>query len=129
MRPAVVAIATGQGHFASGRFADGNGVQPMDVMGTEYDEESGQPAFFSTRVSGPQGMRQNGKLGSSFDLDKCVGFQACSLCLARLKNNVPHGSPTNRTDTRMCTGTRSLPQRGRVPHSHTQIIPIALHAL
>jgi len=51
MRPGVVAIATGQGHFASGRFADGMGCNPMDVMGTEYDEESGQPSFFSTRVS------------------------------------------------------------------------------
>jgi thiosulfate reductase/polysulfide reductase chain A len=51
MRPGVVAIATGQGHFASGRFADGMGCNPMDVMGTEYDEESGQPSLFSTRVS------------------------------------------------------------------------------
>ena len=51
MRPGVVAIATGQGHFASGRFADGMGANPNDVIGTEYDEESGQPSFFSTRVS------------------------------------------------------------------------------
>jgi thiosulfate reductase/polysulfide reductase chain A len=50
MQPGVVAIATGQGHFASGEFADGMGCNPMDVMGTEYDEESGQPSFFSTRV-------------------------------------------------------------------------------
>ena len=50
MRPGVVAIATGQGHFASGRFADGMGVNPNDVIGTEYDEESGQPSFFATRV-------------------------------------------------------------------------------
>jgi thiosulfate reductase/polysulfide reductase chain A len=50
MQPGVVAIATGQGHFASGEFADGMGCNPMDVMGTEYDEESGQPSFFNTRV-------------------------------------------------------------------------------
>ena len=50
MRPGVVAIATGQGHFASGRFADGMGANPNDVIGTEYDEESGQPSFFATRV-------------------------------------------------------------------------------
>ncbi|MDM8000855.1 MAG: molybdopterin-dependent oxidoreductase [Dehalococcoidia bacterium] len=50
MRPGVVAIATGQGHFASGRYADDMGCNPMDVMGTEYDEVSGQPSFFSTRV-------------------------------------------------------------------------------
>ncbi len=51
LRPGVVAIATGQGHFASGRYADGMGVNPNDVIGTEYDEESGQPSFFGTRVS------------------------------------------------------------------------------
>jgi thiosulfate reductase / polysulfide reductase chain A len=50
MQPGVVAIATGQGHFASGEFADGMGCNPMNVMTTEYDEESGQPAFFDTRV-------------------------------------------------------------------------------
>jgi anaerobic selenocysteine-containing dehydrogenase len=50
MRPGVVAIATGQGHYASGRFADGMGANPNDVIGTEYDEESGQPSFFNTRV-------------------------------------------------------------------------------
>ena len=50
MQPGVVAIATGQGHFASGRFADGLGMNPNDVIGTEYDEESGQPSFFNTRV-------------------------------------------------------------------------------
>ncbi len=50
MRPGVVAIATGQGHFASGRFADGMGMNPNDVIGTEYDEHSGQPSLFNTRV-------------------------------------------------------------------------------
>jgi anaerobic selenocysteine-containing dehydrogenase len=50
MQPGVVAIATGQGHFASGKFADGMGMNPNDVIGTEYDEESGQPSYFSTRV-------------------------------------------------------------------------------
>ncbi len=51
MRPGVVAITTGQGHWASGEFADGMGCNPMEVMGTEYDEESGQPALYGTRVS------------------------------------------------------------------------------
>jgi molybdopterin-containing oxidoreductase family iron-sulfur binding subunit len=50
MQPGVVAIATGQGHFASGEFADGMGCNPMEVVGTEYDEESGQPSLFDTRV-------------------------------------------------------------------------------
>ena len=50
MTPGMVAIATGQGHFASGEFADGIGCNPMEVMGTKYDEESGQPSLFGTRV-------------------------------------------------------------------------------
>ncbi len=50
MQPGVVAIATGQGHYASGEFADGLGCNPMAAMGTQYDEQSGQPALFSTRV-------------------------------------------------------------------------------
>lgn len=48
--PGAVAIATGQGHYASGRWTDGIGVNPNEVIGTEYDGESGQPSFFSTRV-------------------------------------------------------------------------------
>ena len=48
--PGAVAIATGQGHYASGRWADGIGVNPNEIISTEYDEESGQPSFFSTRV-------------------------------------------------------------------------------
>ena len=48
--PGAVAIATGQGHYASGRWTDGIGVNPNEIIGTEYDEESGQPSFFSTRV-------------------------------------------------------------------------------
>lgn len=48
--PGVVAIATGQGHYASGRWADGIGANPNEVIGTDYDEESGQPCYFSTMV-------------------------------------------------------------------------------
>lgn len=48
--PGAAAIATGQGHYASGRWADDIGVNPNEVIGIEYDEESGQPSYFSTRV-------------------------------------------------------------------------------
>jgi molybdopterin-containing oxidoreductase family iron-sulfur binding subunit len=48
--PGAAAMATGQGRRASGRWADGIGVNPNEVVGTEYDEESGQPSYFSTRV-------------------------------------------------------------------------------
>ncbi|MBM4443673.1 MAG: hypothetical protein FJ020_00035 [Chloroflexi bacterium] len=49
--PGAAAMATGQGRCASGRWADGIGVNPNEVIGSEYDEESGQPSYFSTRVS------------------------------------------------------------------------------
>jgi len=48
--PGAAAMATGQGRYASGRWASGIGVNPNEVIGTEYDEESGQPSYFSTRV-------------------------------------------------------------------------------
>lgn len=48
--PRIAAMATGQGRYASGRWADGIGVNPNEVIGTEYDEESGQPSYFGTRV-------------------------------------------------------------------------------
>jgi len=56
--PGVVAIATGQGHYACGEWADGIGVNPNDVIslknnnGNEIncDTLSGQPCFFNTLV-------------------------------------------------------------------------------
>ena len=48
--PGVVAIASGQGHYSSGRWADGIGVNPNEIIGVDYDGESGQPSFFNTRV-------------------------------------------------------------------------------
>lgn len=50
IRPGVVAIASGQGHYACGEWADGIGVNPNRIMILNYDEESGQPCFFNTRV-------------------------------------------------------------------------------
>ena len=50
IQPSVVAVAGGQGHWNSGRYADGIGVNPNRIVRSEYDEESGQPSFFSTRV-------------------------------------------------------------------------------
>lgn len=51
MRPGVVAIAAGQGHYFSGEWADGKGVNPLEVIMHDYDGESGQPALLSTRVA------------------------------------------------------------------------------
>lgn len=50
MHPQVVSIASGQGHYAGGRWAKGIGVNPHEIMGVDYDRLSGQAAFFNTRV-------------------------------------------------------------------------------
>jgi len=46
----VVAIATGQGHYSCGKWADGIGVNPNDIIALDYDEESGQASFRNTKV-------------------------------------------------------------------------------
>ncbi len=48
--PQVVSIASGQGHYNNGRWANGIGVNPNDIIGVDYDRLSGQSAFFNTRV-------------------------------------------------------------------------------
>ncbi|MFC1923803.1 molybdopterin-dependent oxidoreductase [Chloroflexota bacterium] len=46
----VVAIASGQGHYACGQWADYIGVNPNEVIGIDIDEKSGQASFKNTRV-------------------------------------------------------------------------------
>ena len=50
IHPDVVAISDGQGHYYCGKWADGMGVNPNDIIGVDYDEISGQSSFFNTRV-------------------------------------------------------------------------------
>jgi thiosulfate reductase / polysulfide reductase chain A len=50
LRPGIVSIARGEGHYAYGQWAKGMGVNPNDIMGVDYDHLSGQAAFFNTRV-------------------------------------------------------------------------------
>lgn len=50
IHPQVVSIASGQGHYAYGRWAKGMGVNPNEIIGVDYDRLSGQSAFFNTRV-------------------------------------------------------------------------------
>jgi len=50
IHPGVVSIATGQGHYAGGEWAQGIGVNPNEIIGVDYDRLSGQAAFFNTRV-------------------------------------------------------------------------------
>jgi anaerobic selenocysteine-containing dehydrogenase len=50
IHPDVVAVASGEGHYACGRWANGIGVNPNDIIGVDYDYISGQSSFFNTRV-------------------------------------------------------------------------------
>jgi anaerobic selenocysteine-containing dehydrogenase len=50
MHPGVVAIPSGQGHYAYGKWQQGIGVNPHEVIGVDYDHLSGQASFFNTRV-------------------------------------------------------------------------------
>jgi anaerobic selenocysteine-containing dehydrogenase len=48
--PGVVNIPLGQGHTAFGRWAKGRGINPLDLIGEDYDQTSGLPALLTTRV-------------------------------------------------------------------------------
>ncbi len=48
--PGAVAIASGQGHYSCGKWADGIGVNPNEVIGIDYDDKSGQASLGNTRV-------------------------------------------------------------------------------
>jgi molybdopterin-containing oxidoreductase family iron-sulfur binding subunit len=50
IHPEVVAIPSGQGHYAYGKWQQGIGVNPHEIIGVDYDRLSGQAAFFNTRV-------------------------------------------------------------------------------
>ena len=50
IHPEVVAIPSGQGHYAYGKWQKGIGVNSNEIMGVDYDRLSGQASFFNTRV-------------------------------------------------------------------------------
>jgi anaerobic selenocysteine-containing dehydrogenase len=50
VHPSVVAIPSGQGHYSYGKWQNGIGVNPNEIIGLDYDTVSGQAAFFNTRV-------------------------------------------------------------------------------
>ena len=50
IHPHVIAIATGQGHTATGQWQQDIGVNPNEIIGVDYDRLCGQSAFFNTRV-------------------------------------------------------------------------------
>ena len=50
IRPGVVAIPVGQGHAAYGRYAKGRGVNPLHIVETLMDEQTGDLAWAATRV-------------------------------------------------------------------------------
>ena len=50
VRPGVVAIPVGQGHAAYGRYASNRGVNPIHIVETLVDEQTGDLAWAATRV-------------------------------------------------------------------------------
>ncbi len=50
IRPGVVGIPVGQGHSAYGRYARGRGVNPIHIVATLADAETGDLAWAATRV-------------------------------------------------------------------------------
>lgn len=50
IHPGIVSIAHGQGHYGCGRWEDGIGVNPNEIIGVDYDRISGQASFYNTRV-------------------------------------------------------------------------------
>jgi anaerobic selenocysteine-containing dehydrogenase len=50
IRPEVVAMPLGQGHTALGRWAQGRGANPNELLAEEYDRLSGELATQATRV-------------------------------------------------------------------------------
>jgi anaerobic selenocysteine-containing dehydrogenase len=48
--PGVISIASGQGHYANGRWEKNIGVNPNEIIGVDYDRLSGQAVFLNTRV-------------------------------------------------------------------------------
>jgi anaerobic selenocysteine-containing dehydrogenase len=49
IRPDTIAIPFGQGHTAYGRYAEGRGANPVDLLSLTYNE-AGDLAFGSTKV-------------------------------------------------------------------------------
>jgi len=50
LQPEVIAIPSGQGHYAYGRWQKGIGVNPNELIGVDFDGISGQASYFNTRV-------------------------------------------------------------------------------
>lgn len=50
IRPDVIAIPVGQGHTQYGRYAKDRGVNPIQILAPEMDQESGALAWAATRV-------------------------------------------------------------------------------
>jgi molybdopterin-containing oxidoreductase family iron-sulfur binding subunit len=50
LHPEVIAIPSGQGHYAYGRWQKGIGVNPHELIGVDFDRISGQSSYFNTRV-------------------------------------------------------------------------------
>jgi anaerobic selenocysteine-containing dehydrogenase len=51
LHPDAVAVPVGQGHFAYGSYADNIGVNPLSILEPNWQKETGELAWVSTKVS------------------------------------------------------------------------------
>jgi molybdopterin-containing oxidoreductase family iron-sulfur binding subunit len=93
-----VGIAMGQGHSGYGQFADGNGVNPVEILPFSFDEMSGQGAYLSVEVSLERTGRKE-KIptpeGHPYDEDRGIAQTISLRSLRRLTKEQQHESPHN----------------------------------
>jgi anaerobic selenocysteine-containing dehydrogenase len=68
IRPDTIAIPFGQGHTAYGRYAEGRGVNPFDLLGRKFNE-AGDLAFASVKVK----IEKTGKKRALSRLESRIG--------------------------------------------------------
>ena len=84
IRPDVIAIPVGQGHTQYGRYAKDRGVNPLQILAPEMDQESGALAWAATRV-------KLSKTGKRVHLIKTDGVTR-TLGRQILSDNPAHGN-------------------------------------
>ncbi len=90
VKPSVVVMSIGQGHISYGRYAQGDGANPIGLLPSEYEPGSGGPFF----TAGPVALRKTGehiKLAHTDGSRSQHGRKiALSVPLEELKHPVAH---------------------------------------
>jgi molybdopterin-containing oxidoreductase family iron-sulfur binding subunit len=117
IREDTVAIAMGGGHDGLGRYADGNGVNPMTLLPAAVEEPSGALVLQATRVSlEPTGERRRLATieGSSDQHDRSIAPAVALVTLrhTREAEETGHGEEATATREPAHGGLRELQETG-----------------